>query len=120
MACREGWNSTPGCPKTTCGLSHARSVEADSAALAVLVECCVPLDTINFTFVSPFAPVPLERAVRVFGEHFGHRIVDDVVFGKFCFRCWPREAIEQPVRNIVIVVHTGAFFRFLNRFWLHL
>ena len=80
-----------------CGLYHARGVEADSAALAVLVECCVPLDTVNFTFVSPFAPVPLERAVRVFGEHFGHHIMEDVVFGKFCFRCRPRKAVEQPV-----------------------
>ena len=94
-------------------------MEADSAALAVLVECCVPLDTVNFTFVSPFAPVPLERAVRVFGEHFGHHIMEDVVFGKFCFRCRPRKAVEQPVRNIVIVVHTCAFFRFFNWFWLY-
>lgn len=94
-------------------------MEADSAALAVLVECCVPLDTVNFTFVPPFAPVPLERVVRVFGEQFGHHIVEDVVFGKICFRCRPRKAVEQPVRNIVIAVHTGVFFRFLNRFCLY-
>ena len=95
-------------------------MEADSAALAVLVECCVPLDTVNFTFVPQFTPVSLERAARVFGEQFGHHIVEDVVFGKFCFRCRPWKAVDQPARYIVIFVHTGVLFRFLNWFWLYI
>ena len=95
-------------------------MEADSAALAVLVWCCVHLATINYTFVSPFAPVPFERAVWVFGEHLGHRIMEDVVFGKFCFRCRRIEVVEQPVRNIVIVIHTVIFFGVgINWFWLY-